>query len=153
MPVEIPPPEPADLVRLIESMATYTRLEPREIARKACGDSDAYRRLQAGRRVGRQRRERILSWLSGHWPARLHWPAAIGRPAADRLDPVLGGLDRGGPGASGTPGTRWRADGNACRPSPRGAASIAGTPGRRSIACWRRDSSGGRRTTWERIDG
>ena len=69
---------------LIEEVATGTQRSPATIGRLASGgDGRMYARLVAGHDITTRRAERILRWLSSHWPADLPWPDGIARPASD----------------------------------------------------------------------
>ena len=77
------------LIVLIERAAEAAGCAPSTMSRRCGGSGDIYARLLAGRDITGRRAERIMQWLSDHWPADLEWPVDIPRPAP-RADDVRG---------------------------------------------------------------
>ena len=71
----------SSIIDLIDKMAAATSRSPHTIGRLAAGSGDFYSRLVAGHDLTTRRAERVVAWLSDHWPADLAWPSDIPRPA------------------------------------------------------------------------
>lgn len=73
-----------DIIALIDRLAAHTRKSPHTIGRYSAGSGDFYSRLVAGHDLTTRRADRVVQWLSDHWPADLAWPADIPHPAPRR---------------------------------------------------------------------
>lgn len=75
---------PETILRLIDIMASHSRYSPGTIGRWAAGSGDFTPRLRRGHDVTTRRAERVVQWLSDHWPADAEWPDDIPRPEPRR---------------------------------------------------------------------
>lgn len=82
------------LVSLIEVAALGRRVTPATMSRLCSGSGDMHARLRAGRDITSRRAERIVRWLSDHWPAGAEWPPGVPRPAAATPDSPPAGSGR-----------------------------------------------------------
>ena len=71
----------ATLIQLIDVYAAATGVAPSTVSLRSAASGDLYRRLCGGADITSRRAERIVQWLSDHWPADLPWPDGIDRPA------------------------------------------------------------------------
>ena len=85
-----------DVVMLIELLAASWHRSPHTIGRLASGSGDFYARLKRGHDLTTRRAERVVQWLSDHWPSDLEWPEDIPRPTPQ---PVGGARDKTGEAA------------------------------------------------------
>ena len=74
--------------RLVTKLAAHTHRSVATVSRLASGSGVTVRRLLAGADITSRRAERIVQWLSDHWPADLAWPADIPRPAPAAAPPA-----------------------------------------------------------------
>lgn len=71
-----------DLVRLAETYSRHRGLTLSTVSTYAANDGKWFGTLKAGRAGCTIRKaNRVLRWLSEHWPQDLPWPADIDRPA------------------------------------------------------------------------
>ena len=68
------------IVVLIEVYAARQRHTVGTVSTYAAGSGDFYVRLKHGHDLTTRRAERVIQWLSDHWPSDLDWPAEIPRP-------------------------------------------------------------------------
>lgn len=68
-----------ELVRLCAAYAAGRGIALSTVGRLAAGHGGFFGRLHAGR-VTVRRMDRVVQWLSDHWPADLPWPADVPRP-------------------------------------------------------------------------
>ena len=73
-----------DIITLIDSLAAHTRKSVHTIGRYSAGSGDFYSRLVAGHDLTTRRADRVIQWLSDHWPADLAWPSDIPKPPPTR---------------------------------------------------------------------
>lgn len=75
------------LLSLAEAYCRHRRLSLGSLGTYATKDARFFRKLPEGR-VTIRRAERVLQWLSDHWPADLPWPADIPRTAPSAGEPA-----------------------------------------------------------------
>ena len=71
----------AHVIRLIERYAAARQIAVTSACVYAASQARLVDRLRAGRDITTRRAERIIQWLSNHWPADAEWPPDIPRPA------------------------------------------------------------------------
>ena len=71
---------PENILRLIDAAASRSPHSPGSIGRWASGSGDFTPRLRRGHDITSRRAERIVQWLSDHWPDGAEWPSDIPRP-------------------------------------------------------------------------
>lgn len=80
----------ATLIELIDSYAEATNVAPATVSLRSAASGGLYRRLRDGHSITVRRAERIIQWLSDHWPADLPWPDGIDRPSPSPESPAAG---------------------------------------------------------------
>ena len=70
------------IISLVAAYASHVGLRETTVAKRCAGQAHAIDRLRSGHHsITVRRAERIVQWLSDHWPADLPWPDGIDRPA------------------------------------------------------------------------
>ena len=72
---------PSEILLLVRTLAAATSRSESTVSRLASGSGMTTARLAEGKTITVQRADRILQWLSDHWPRDLAWPPRIARPA------------------------------------------------------------------------
>ena len=72
--------------RLIVAFAAGDSRAETTVSRLASGSGQTLYRLRHGRDITTRRAERIIQWLSDHWPEGAEWPADIPRPTPNAAD-------------------------------------------------------------------
>ena len=90
------------IVDMVEAYAEREGVAPSTVCRLAAGSGNLHDRLRRGRGITVTRADRVVCWLSDHWPPDLPWPMGVSRPAPSPGAPA----ESGGP----PPATRAEAE-------------------------------------------
>ena len=110
----------SQIVRLIDLAAPRIGWTPATVSWRASGSGATYARLARGHDITTRRADRIVQWLSDHWPPGAEWPADIPRPPPTPAPSAE-------PAASLKPGNQRPREGAHAEPSA-GSAEGAGAP-------------------------
>ena len=69
------------IIKLIEAVASAKSRSPHTVGRLAAGSGDFYARLKNGHDLTTRKADRVIRYLSDHWPPSVKWPSDIPRPA------------------------------------------------------------------------
>ncbi len=70
------------IVRIGKIFADHKGISLSTLGRKTANHGLFFKRLQAGHDLTTRRAERVVQYLSDHWPDGLEWPGDIPRPEA-----------------------------------------------------------------------
>lgn len=73
-------PQPADLLLVARAYARAKNVTLSTIGTYAVNHGHALQRLEQGRGITVGRLNRIMQWLSDHWPDDEPWPSDVTRP-------------------------------------------------------------------------
>lgn len=65
---------------LFAAYCGHTKRKPSTVGNYAVNDGKFFERIEGGRTCTISTAQKLLGWLSDHWPADLEWPRGIPRP-------------------------------------------------------------------------